>query len=398
MCLLSSNEHDNLMKKKAKKFRKSKFLTDVELIGHNGSVSLHKIILLQRLPILAQLLCEYCDHHANTTFILPDHTKEEIENEVKKLYTFGMVAGVEEMFGFKTNIDVSGIGILPAEKDEYNDILNHKVDAANDESEEDPRPFSRDNLEDQRSEADNPICRVDITEENEVKENFLVKSSLKLEPDEEEIFVNLEEKMEVIKISCFAFFNQNCHLCNLQLSSESELSEHFYQTHEPLSVESNDGKPVYQCRPCSKQFKQYPAAVNHCRVRKPYQCPDCSKTISSRNNIGRHNKRCTGGKSFFCLKCQRIIKCTTFETHSTKCKVRRDPGVKQEVQNYITCTLCDFKAIKSSSIKKHMTIGHSENVREFKCDKCDREFHSRSGLSRHVADHHSQMTFTGMVK
>ena len=141
-CLLSSKDHDNIMKKKAKKFRKSKFLTDVELIGHNGSVSLHKIILLQRLPILAQLLCEYCDHHSDTTFILPDLAKEEIENEVKKLYTFGVVAGVEEMFGLKTNVDASGIGILPEEKDGYNDILNHKVDAVNDESEEVSRPLS----------------------------------------------------------------------------------------------------------------------------------------------------------------------------------------------------------------------------------------------------------------
>ena len=94
------------MRKKVKKFRKSSFLTDLHIICQNGSVSLHKIILFQKLPQVTSFLCNYCDPHSETTFILPEVDKEEIEREVKNLYAFGIASGVEELLGLQSDRNI----------------------------------------------------------------------------------------------------------------------------------------------------------------------------------------------------------------------------------------------------------------------------------------------------
>ena len=224
-------------------------------------------------------------------------------------------------------------------------------------------------------------------------------------------FISLEQKSEnfdlLTKISKFVFYNQLCHFCNLQLTSDSELSDHFYSKHEPLSVVTDAGRHEYSCRLCAKQFAQYPAAVKHCRVKtiEPYQCPDCKTTISHPHNIARHKKRCTGDESFFCSKCQQIIKYKpNFDKHFLRCQVKKHAHVKhapvpEEGQAYINCNFCDYKSVYSHIVKKHMTMSHSVDGEVFKCNKCDRDFHSKSGVRKHKAYVHSQVSlFSGSIK
>jgi hypothetical protein len=108
-CQLAFKDHEGVMRKRVKRFRQSNFLTDVEIMGEHGSVVLHKIVLLQKLPGIAPLLCDVCDHHADTTIIVPEVAREDIEREVKNLYTYGIVSGVEELFGIGKDIDVNTV-------------------------------------------------------------------------------------------------------------------------------------------------------------------------------------------------------------------------------------------------------------------------------------------------
>ena len=98
MCNIISMEQAGLIRKKVRKFRKSQCLTDVEIICQNGSVYLHKILLFQMLPKITSFLCDLCDNHGETIFILPEVTKEEIESEVKNLCSFGIILGLLEIF------------------------------------------------------------------------------------------------------------------------------------------------------------------------------------------------------------------------------------------------------------------------------------------------------------
>jgi hypothetical protein len=212
---------------------------------------------------------------------------------------------------------------------------------------------------------------------------------------------NAASKESITKISSFAFFNKRCHFCDLNFTNESELSEHFYEKHEPLNVQGSDGRHEYQCRGCAKHFTQYPPAVKHCRVRvrEIYQCPLCRTTIKQTSNIKRHKERCSGAESFFCSKCHKFIKSkSNFEKHFVKCGVKKGNAhgrqvPKEEGQEYINCHACDYKTLFGYIMKKHMTMEHSEIRDMVKCDKCEREFVSESGVRKHKKKVHSDVAY-----
>ena len=89
-----------MVKKKIKRFRKSNFMADIEIICQDGPVYLHKVILCQMFPEISLLFCGNCDLHGDTVFILPDGRKDEIVKEVKNLYSFGIASGLKELLGF----------------------------------------------------------------------------------------------------------------------------------------------------------------------------------------------------------------------------------------------------------------------------------------------------------
>ena len=96
-------DQEGILKRKFKRYRKSNFLTDIQIIGQDGSVFIHKMVILQKLPRLAEFLCDICDHMTETTFILPEVSKSDLEKQVKNLYTFGIVSGVKELLGFASS-------------------------------------------------------------------------------------------------------------------------------------------------------------------------------------------------------------------------------------------------------------------------------------------------------
>jgi len=372
--ITTSQDHDEYLQKKVKTFRKSRFLTDCQIIGYNGSVPLHKIVLLPKLAQLEELLCVSCDLHSNTAIILPDISKDEIEKNVKALYIGGDLFGLKKLLGFNRTSNI-------------NPSLEN-IDSDGDITENDPK----EDLE-----------RVNDKKE-EVKETKIPSEILsdkfpgKIEEDIKTNGVQGADVANVLKIANFSFLNHNCHLCDSQLSSDEELSDHFFATHDPLTVETGDSKPWYQCRACSKQFRRHPAAVKHCRVRGPaYRCQDCGISIRYSNNISRHKKRCSGQRSFFCSKCGRIIKSTVMETHILKCQGKRRKAraikVENEEKNSNACNICEFKSAHGSSLKKHITLSHSSDRYKFKCEECNREFYSASGMRKHKSDLHSQIRF-----
>ena len=90
---IHSKDYAGKIKKKLKKFRNSNFLTDLHLVCHDGTVSMHKILFLQKLPSFAHFLCGSCDHHSETFVILPDSSKSDVQKEVKSLYSYGLGKG-----------------------------------------------------------------------------------------------------------------------------------------------------------------------------------------------------------------------------------------------------------------------------------------------------------------
>ena len=105
-CNIVNQEQAGLVRKKIKRFRKSNFLTDIEIICQDGPVYLHKVILCQMFPEISLLFCGNCDLHGDTVFILPEGRKDEIVKEVKNLYSFGISSGLKELLGFSGNKNI----------------------------------------------------------------------------------------------------------------------------------------------------------------------------------------------------------------------------------------------------------------------------------------------------
>jgi len=95
---LEAKNHGGKINKKLRKFKRSNFLTDLHLVCQDGTVSVHKILFLQKMKNFSQLLCSLCDQHSETFIILPDITKQDLEKEIKSIYSFGNASGLEELF------------------------------------------------------------------------------------------------------------------------------------------------------------------------------------------------------------------------------------------------------------------------------------------------------------
>ena len=218
----------------------------------------------------------------------------------------------------------------------------------------------------------------DPLEEKEV--NIEIKEETE---NNQSLELKVQNQESVIKISCFVFYNQKCHLCTSQFKSGKDLRSHFYEKHEPLKSE---GRNDYMCKTCGMHFDHYTYAVKHCKV---YQCPDCKTTIKNKANIARHKKYCAGTELLFCSKCKSSMKSKGyFEKHILKCgrkkihpRGKHTPSTEEE---YISCHLCGYQTLYDRILKKHATIEHKDgNQKNFQCEKCERSFLSNKGLKNH---------------
>jgi len=171
---LESTIHEGLMRKRGKKFRKIGFLTDLNIVCTDGEVSLHKILLLRKLPQFSRYLCDICDHHSETYLILPDVTKSDLENEVKKLYSEGIVtAGLKVFLGFKsTNLDEKKKVNVSFNQVHSNESLKNDTENHSDEEFEfvNPRVVSNSN---------EIVLKQEVEEESDVKLDIKVVDELK---------------------------------------------------------------------------------------------------------------------------------------------------------------------------------------------------------------------------
>jgi len=119
---LEAKNHTGKINKKLKKYKKSNFLTDLHLVCQDGTVSIHKILFLKKMQNFSQLLCNFCDHHSETFIILPDIATQDLEKEIKSLYSDGNISGLEEL--------------LWCDKKEQLEEISNKEDDANKEVDE----------------------------------------------------------------------------------------------------------------------------------------------------------------------------------------------------------------------------------------------------------------------
>ena len=254
-----------------------------------------------------------------------------------------------------------------------------------------------------------PLGNMEVLGIKEPREDPRIK-----EEEEEEAMENQIKNDVLFQISGILFSNFYCHLCDLQLHSNSDLEIHFQEKHEPISSVSESGASVFSCKQCGSKLQQYLTAIKHCDVRKkvskdqPVKCPICSKPLHLKRNLKRHMD--THSQSailpplpypYPCTKCKKLFKCgrATFDAHYEKCglktRIRRPKRVPTENDPCFTCSVCNFTSLYETGVKKHMTTYHIGVLPGYihKCDDCGKTYSLLGSLKKHQQLHRKIGTY-----
>ena len=140
----------------------------------------------------------------------------------------------------------------------------------------------------------------------------------------------------------------------------------------------------FSCPKCEKLFKSKRYANQHCVPKKPWICPKCLEEIAHSRNINRHIQNCSKPKAAKQLKVFRCESCKITLKNNFTLERHNEMVHKIEKFKSKACPIesCKFKANSESDIKGHITRKHSSKEK-IKCQLCELEFPSDSGLKKH---------------
>ena len=170
-----------------------------------------------------------------------------------------------------------------------------------------------------------------------------------------------------------------CDICGEKYPLGEDMNKHI-ETHT-LAME---GKIVYICFICEKQFKEKRLLKAHLQqvhnpdVRsdapKPFVCKQCGLACDRQASLRRHQKRHTQDKPHICRNCHLGFR--TLEdlvVHQRRCREHQ-------------CTICNETFPSAHKYERHFAKFHS-SIKELKCEFCAEVFNSSKLLQIHRRRH-----------
>ena len=166
--------------------------------------------------------------------------------------------------------------------------------------------------------------------------------------------------------------------CRYIAVAQSDLDSHSI-SHDSADGSNGSQNPSLPCEKCGKlvRFRAMRSHVRLCQVpaevRQAQLCPYCKKRLSSQYNVRCHISAVHSGistsKEFLCSYC-------TYSCHgksNLEEHIFHRHGSNVSRRSVVTCSLCPFKTIKQSALRRHMTLVHND-AKTCRCPVCDKMF------------------------
>ena len=194
-----------------------------------------------------------------------------------------------------------------------------------------------------------------------------------------------------------------CDKCDYKSFRKECLRDHIKNNH-------SEREKTFKCTLCEKMFYCNGDKAKHIKIVhkkiKSYECEECSARFSKKTNLNNHkisahkeikDVRCSICSKMF--KSDRYLQYHTNNTHGTKnrrpCEIcgknlidlRRHMKLVHGNKQF-RCEICNYETAELRKFNSHTKVVH-ENIKEFACQECPREYGRKSVLKKHMQRVHS---------
>ena len=173
-----------------------------------------------------------------------------------------------------------------------------------------------------------------------------------------------------------------CSTCHLIFNSEDELLQHIGKEHEinpgAISVASMNTNSNDTCNLCAESFSDEGSLSVHVKETHTYSCNHCEAVKTTKDALEEHIKE---AHTFLCLSCD--ICFSTDKEYST----HKESAHKPKGNETLKCHACEIILSSIEDIKQHLQEEHSHE-----CEKCDKNFKTKTLLREHITDTHQRQT------
>ncbi|XP_053146073.1 zinc finger protein 397-like [Hemicordylus capensis] len=139
-------------------------------------------------------------------------------------------------------------------------------------------------------------------------------------------------------------------------------------------------KTPYQCSECGKSLSRKDNLTRHQQMhagkKKPHQCTSCLKTFRDKSHLIRHERIHTGEKPFSCSVCGKSFSCNSYLVVHERIHTGEKP---------YTCAVCGKSFSCNSYLLRHRRMHTGD--RPYKCLVCGKRFTCSSNLILHKRTH-----------
>ena len=180
----------------------------------------------------------------------------------------------------------------------------------------------------------------------------------------------------------FAHNGLTCEACGLRFRKKSKLENHWKLVH-PNAVAGEKVAPGI-CPECGKEYANYRQLLRHIEAQhgkkdKKYKCNSCDETFSTFLDMVRHRKA-KHPKTYACEKCGLVYK-------SSDQLKRHKNAAHDDVVVRCPHVGCDFTFMSRPAMKLHFRVVHQQ-MKDFKCRHCQKDFAYKNVLRRHIRNVH----------